>query len=389
MMTPRNAIGTTVVIVIVVIVIMIGTIGFVLFTSQSVPPATTNTASASSGQSSMSYSTVAPSGLQLQINLNMLNGTAVTQGTDLTVQVSLVNTLADNLTVTNNYPPNPTIASWNAYDFVCGSNPTWSLVGFALFVGDYSSANVSSAGRPLTLVPPLLSLCTSVAGLDRFIFLPRSSNAFAYSSVPNQPASLVNVSMSATTESCPGPFDDGGECPAGQSLFGYWNTTGLQGTLSPQNATIGSEYFRHFTPGQQYTLVAEDAWNQTAYAHFQVVSALGFQVEVVSVIGPIPPYNPGGPVVSITLKNVGVNPMIFLNATLTLRNASALPSQYSFVFNVSTSNPLLPGQSVQVARTLIGAEIGTGVSYSLAIYGTFSNRDKFSYIPAVLISPPS
>lgn len=106
-------------------------------------------------------------------------------------------------------------------------------------------------------------------------------------------------------------------------------------------------------------------------------------VQVVSVFGPIPPYNPGGPVVSVTLKNVGQAPIVSLNATLKL--PSAEPSvTYVFTFEVSSSDPLLPGQSVEITRTLIGAGFGNS-PYPLVISGLLSNGIAFNYTQQVRI----
>ncbi len=68
------------------------------------------------------------------------------------------------------------------------------------------------------------------------------------------------------------------------------------------------------------------------------VSALQNQepIEIVSVVGPLGPINPGGPGVKITLKNVGLEPVISLTATLDVSES------YDFVFDVAPSNPLQP-----------------------------------------------
>jgi len=60
-------------------------------------------------------------------------------------------------------------------------------------------------------------------------------------------------------------------CGPGNGLFGYWNTTGLQGPLD--NATTTSKYFHYFSPGQ-YTLVAACEWGQTIFEYFEVVKAV-------------------------------------------------------------------------------------------------------------------
>jgi hypothetical protein len=188
---------------------------------------------------------------------------------------------------------------------------------------------------------------------------------------------------------------------ASNSLTGYW-TQPVNGTYveidAASNSTIiasldsvNQDYFHQFSPGL-YTMVAEDMWNQTVYAHFQVVSAIGSPVEVVSVLGPIPPYNPGGPVVSVTLKNTGDAPIASLNATLAFVPPPNIPGgvrvPYSFVFDAASSNPLLPGQSTQETRTLIGAGFDSSLDYPLTIDGALLDGSQFSYTEQVQVVPP-
>jgi hypothetical protein len=333
------------------------------------------------------------SGLRLQITLN---ATTVQAGSPLTAQVSLFNTLDTNLSLTpdlpansTNVPAKSTIGSWNSYDFFCGSNPTWSLAGYALFGGYYSSGNISSAGKPLTMIPPVLIECPASTSPDRIVFLPDGSRAVAYYA-QSASADASEAAMNATTATCAYTSEDETNCSGSTSLFGYWNSTA---DVFLQNATTSSQYFHYFSPGE-YTLAVQDMWNQTIYAHFQVVAALSSPVEAVSVVGPIPPYNPGGPVISVTLKNVGDAPITSLNATLVLEpppnNPGGFSVPYSFVFNVSSTNPLLPGQSTQDSRTLIGAAFETGLDYPLMISGPFADGlYQFSYTVEVQVVAPS
>jgi hypothetical protein len=112
---------------------------------------------------------------------------------------------------------------------------------------------------------------------------------------------------------------------------------------------------------------------------------VGRPVDVVSVKGPVPPYNPGGTVISITLENIGGVPVSFLNASLDFRER-VFP--YPFVFNVSSSHPLLPSQSVQATQTLIGAGFQSGVQYPLTISGALADGTRFSYTVEAQISAP-
>jgi hypothetical protein len=105
-------------------------------------------------------------------------------------------------------------------------------------------------------------------------------------------------------------------------------------------------------------------------------------VEVVSVFGPMPPINPGGPNVEITLKNVDSKPVVSLNATLQLNRANA------FSFDVSASTPLLPGKNISTRRTLIGAGFSSDVSYPLVISGIMQGGADFNYTKQVQIKQP-
>ena len=108
-------------------------------------------------------------------------------------------------------------------------------------------------------------------------------------------------------------------------------------------------------------------------------------IEVVSVSGPIPPYNPGGPTVEITLKNVGEVPVIYLKATLKLERT------YEFDFvNVTPSNPLLPGESSNETRNLIGpgSGISSDTSYPLTINLTLQSGAPLVYTKQVQIGEP-
>jgi hypothetical protein len=114
-------------------------------------------------------------------------------------------------------------------------------------------------------------------------------------------------------------------------------------------------------------------------------------VEVVVVVGPIPPYNPGGPVIDVTLRNAGDAPIASLNATLRLSPPSGLTGQplpSTFIFSVGASDPLLPGQNIQDNLTVIGGSLQTGQDYPLTINGTTLDGQSFSYTVFVQIVPP-
>lgn len=107
-------------------------------------------------------------------------------------------------------------------------------------------------------------------------------------------------------------------------------------------------------------------------------------IEITSVLGPLGPPNPGGPGVKITLKNVGVEPVISLTATLELGES------FEFTFDVTPAHPLQPNRSTSAELTLIaGGFISGNVSYPLTINATLQNGDKFVYTKLVqIVEPP-
>ena len=121
-----------------------------------------------------------------------------------------------------------------------------------------------------------------------------------------------------------------------------------------------------------------------SYEHFL---PRGRPVDVVSIEGPIAPYNPGGPVVMIVVKDVSNTPVTDLNVILYLSGSTA--GAYQFTFGLSTSNPLMPGQTAQSTRTLIGAGFSSSQDYPLRINTTLQNGTAFSYILQVQIALPS
>ncbi len=98
-------------------------------------------------------------------------------------------------------------------------------------------------------------------------------------------------------------------------------------------------------------------------------------VEVVSVKDIAKAPNPGGPDIEIILKNVSSEPVIDLNAIFT----EPLYRSWKLQFNVSQSNPLLPGSTTSVHQILIGGGWGANIQYSLTINGTLKSGRTFNY----------
>ena len=111
-------------------------------------------------------------------------------------------------------------------------------------------------------------------------------------------------------------------------------------------------------------------------------------IEVVSVLGPIPPFNPGGPVVEITLKNVSSEPVVSLKASLGIIRAGPSNTPFTFSFDVTPSNPLLPDKTIGTQLTLIGGGFSDNVSYPLIIEGNLASGTEYSYTKQVQIESP-
>ena len=131
-----------------------------------------------------------------------------------------------------------------------------------------------------------------------------------------------------------------------------------------------------------------------------VTSTAGGPVEVVSVSGPYPPYNAGGPAIQIVLKNVSVYPITALMATITAAiyltetgvPPPTGPNTYKFVFDVSAASPLAPGDSTSLTKTLFNASISEDDTYPLMLEITFQAAQgepaTTSYTQQVHVSTP-
>jgi hypothetical protein len=110
-------------------------------------------------------------------------------------------------------------------------------------------------------------------------------------------------------------------------------------------------------------------------------------IEIVSVLGPVPPFTPGGPAVKITLKNVGVE--LVISSTATLEVFSVIGTPFDFTFDdVSPTNPLQPNRSTSATRCLIGGGFSSNGSYPLTINATLQNGANFVYTKLVQIVEP-
>jgi len=294
---------------------------------------------------SVNSSMNALTGLRLDLNLS------TDPSSGLIVKLDEYNTLgsANNVSAANQWQiPKDNLTGY------CTTN----LMGFAVYMGNYELNNYT-LGEPLALNPPNVQMNCSLANQPTYyLFDPDSSLASISpeSNFPSTPSKSMVISES-------------------NSMAGYWT------------GTKNSPLFNYFLPGV-YTIVAVDEWGQVVLLHFDVSLASQDPVQVISVVGPVPPITPAGPAISVTLKNVAETPIISLSATLKLPSAEPLVP-YSFNFSVNSSNPLLQGQSVESTLTAIGAGFVTDASYPLVISGMLANGLAFNYTQQVIIVPPS
>jgi hypothetical protein len=260
--------------------------------SESVQP-TTYTA----GEPATFYSNASPDGLQLQIRLN---STGIQVGGALTGQVYLFNTLDTNVSLSVNFSANPNIIKWDYLNSICGLSPVDHMFGYALFQGHYTPENISKAGESLMLAPPDLHLpCPNTIYAEAYIrsvnFAPKSylatvsANASFSDVFKAQP---VKMEANVTTGRCfTEPYQESGTvvengitmsyttnelsfgCGADTSLYGYW-TLPIDPSCSLTVNTNNTNHYCNFHPfpAGSYTLVAEDLWNDTAYAYFEAAS---------------------------------------------------------------------------------------------------------------------
>jgi hypothetical protein len=90
-------------------------------------------------------------------------------------------------------------------------------------------------------------------------------------------------------------------------------------------------------------------------------------VKIVS-IQSVPPINPGGPPIKLTVKNIGMSPITSLNAKLELNH------DYYFDFReVTQSTPLESGSSISETSILIGAGYRSELTFPITITGIINN----------------
>jgi hypothetical protein len=233
-------------------------------------PQSSSSSTTQTGGSLAFVSPVSPDGLQLEL---ALNATTVRSNGTVSAQIEVVNTLNRNVSLSG-LTQNGNITTWNGYDYFCAGNPDYSLVGYAVFQGHFTAANISEAGSPLRLAPPMYGPCGNLnIVLSAVTLLPKGDQLGAgqiKAGLPQVYFLLLPVELNGTTTFCNGERsgNDGFSCTwATPGLVGYWNdNVPSQGNLFGSTSSA----FVHF-PSGEYTIVAADDWNQYLYATFVVV----------------------------------------------------------------------------------------------------------------------
>jgi hypothetical protein len=292
-MTPEAGLRVSIIFVIIA-VLLVGAVGFIAMTA----PKTSRANNSTSPSTTWTYTSGSASGLELQIRLN---ATAIRLGESLGARVDLVNTLRSNITLVPDFSANPNIAKWDGYDSICGTNPTDNVVGYAVFQGHYTAENLSEATAPMTLAPPLAIPCP-ISGFVRGAILKidfspgsnlatfhiNSSSGYSFHLLvlrmqANITTGRVMVSTSVVTATVSSNHtttvqtttEENWGWNGGTSLNGYWATPANRDSCQPfpTNGSLSDYYsncgFSALSVGS-YTIVAEDLWNQTAFAYFQV-----------------------------------------------------------------------------------------------------------------------
>ena len=195
-----------------------------------------------------------PEGLQLRISSN---STSIKPHGAIAAKIQLANTLSRNVSISN-IQQNQNVTKWNDSDYICGFDTGFGIFGFALFKGHITASNISSAGAPLVLHPPIYPPCAMIPGAHSVTFLPNGTSAIVTAS--GQPSPAI-MELNATTTYCTGPGAGQVNCPISAGLVGYWNSS----VAANGDMSLSSPELVYFPPGE-YTIVALDAWNQYAFA---------------------------------------------------------------------------------------------------------------------------
>ena len=396
-------------VVIIVIAGLLGALIIPLVLSASQGSSTTSSFVNQSAAGRASASSNDSAGLTLKVSDNASRPIGADQSLGFSIalynpQGSVVNASGENLAA---FAANGT-STWRFpfTGFPISPNP-WCFWNepyqFVVLKGDYNSSVLQDM---LGLGFPVHILCMENGATQWYLFQPDSFNATL--DIPSCAANCSAYTLSSQSYSSNSTV----------RIAGYWDPSDLPN----QRAILGLQVPRQWVPGAVYTVAVGDAWGGLAILHFSVsnsaggspvavpivclnpqysqdqdcfpqasatttTSALAKQVQVVSVLGPLPPINPGGPNIGVTLKNIATTPIVSLNATLKLQEGPN--PNVSYLFDVSTSNPLLPGHSIQKTADAINGGFDTTKQYPLTVSGVLANGTKFSFTQEVQVTSPA
>jgi hypothetical protein len=94
---------------------------------------------------------------------------------------------------------------------------------------------------------------------------------------------------------------------------------------------------------------------------------------------------PGGPTITITLKNISTRPIVYLLATITLAPDNSI-GPFEFVFKVDSLNPLEPDMTISQTQILIRGGFNTDDHYPLDVRGIFQGNGTFQFSQQVAVS---
>ncbi len=245
-------------------------------------------------------STISPDGLQLGVALNT---TSLLAGKGLSAEAYLTNTLPRNVSLSANltaFPGDPALEALGR-GYACDGAGLLGILNFGLYQGHYTGANFSQEALPLILENPV-AWNLGCPNPYYYVQSPPQSIEFAPNSdratlsgqetmsmhisfktvnctaVPYKSGPSTIIENGSTTTSSGGTELDLAGGPVYEGFRGYWtmpsngshvfigrytNDTILQALKEAHGL------YHEFTPGH-YTIVAEDYWNQTVFAYFEV-----------------------------------------------------------------------------------------------------------------------
>ena len=179
-----------------------------------------------------SASSKSVSGLELTLSLD---SKTYQSGQQVGIDIDEKNTLSKTNTINSS-------TKWPVSGLRVGPCGTLNYpFGIAVFQGNYTAANISSA-TPLQIYEPGIYHCPMIlTDISSYVFQPLSDNAAIFQM--SEPTAVFSMAMNTEFEPAP---------------TGYWASNNVGAT------------FTNFEPGV-YTVVAGDEWGALVFVHFTVL----------------------------------------------------------------------------------------------------------------------